>query len=191
MWVCLVVVRPTLFRWTYCDSIVRHRWYPVSDTENVNRISCPILLYLQGLIVHTFTVFHKHVVIGTVNVTEKSPPRTSIRIICSNRPQIVVNSLKIGDYAVSWPLLTVKHAKITAAKVNIKTRNETSKERPVEQSRFRGCFFYRNETVWLWMTCGYYLQEANWTKWVLKRHAYIPHIATIKITSRVTFSAAL
>ncbi|KAJ6646196.1 hypothetical protein Bhyg_01407 [Pseudolycoriella hygida] len=53
-------------------------------------------------IVRTFGVYHKNAFIGTVKTEEKSHPNSSLHISCRNpnRPKIVVNSLKIGDYAI-------------------------------------------------------------------------------------------
>lgn len=57
---------------------------------------------LQETIVHEFEVCHKNVRIGTVKVAEKGPTSTCLKIIQkSGNPEIIVRSLKLGDFVVS------------------------------------------------------------------------------------------
>lgn len=84
----------------------------------------------QGNIIHTFSVIHKHDALGTVKFTENSPPLASLKIFDRNGSPIVVNSLKIGDYAVS------KHIVIWLKMIVIKRTK-------VAQNQCRGqCFCY-------------------------------------------------
>lgn len=59
-------------------------------------------VYFQNTVVHTFEVRIKTVKIGSVKVAEKGPASTCLQIINKNDDtEIIVRSLKLGDFAVS------------------------------------------------------------------------------------------
>lgn len=57
---------------------------------------------LQGTIVHTFEVRHNNGQIGSVKFGEKEPAAKCLKIFPKNaHPQLIVRSLKLGDFAVN------------------------------------------------------------------------------------------